>query len=82
MKIVAKKKKDDDSDADYDFDFGEDERDEKQPEIEGKTAKEMIESAGVYLKGGDPFATASFCSPDRIAKNKSIRKTARQNRKV
>ena len=39
----GEEEKDDDSDADYDFDFGEDERDEKQPEIEGKTAKEMIE---------------------------------------
>ena len=41
MKTV--KRKDDDNNEDYDFDFGEDERDEKQPEIEGKTAKEMIE---------------------------------------
>ena len=72
----GEEEKDDDNDADYDFDFAED---EKQPEIKGKTAKEMIESAGVYLKSSDPFATASFAA-DRIAEIKAAEKQ-RQNRK-
>ena len=77
----GEEEKDDDSDADYDFDFGEDERDEKQPEIEGKTAKEMIESAGVYLKGSDPFATASFAAQTELQRIKASENSAPESQR-
>ena len=52
----------------------EEEGDEGRPEIEGKTAKEMIESAGVFLKGSDPFAAASFAAKTELQRTKALEK--------
>ena len=67
-------KEDDDEDEFADFDFEEEEGDEGRPEIEGKTAKEMIESAGVFLKGSDPFAAASFAAKTELQRTKALEK--------
>jgi Ca2+-binding EF-hand superfamily protein len=72
---------DDDEFGDYDFDER-DGGDRGQPEIEGKTAREMIESVGITLKASDPFAAASFAASSELKRTKQLEKQRARVAKV